>query len=58
MKIKPGYNPNCSSGMWALGYIFYGFIGAIALTAISGIIAFILHKKHIPKSESHETNKV
>lgn len=52
LKIKPGYNPNCSSGMWALGYIIYGFMAGGATAVLSIISAIIIFRRHLKASET------
>lgn len=58
LKYKMGYNPNCSSGMWVLGYMFYGFIGGIVLVIVSVTLAVIFYQRHGSKSEKHETSEI
>ena len=48
--IKKSYTPNCSSGMWYLGYIiFFGFLGIPVSTLISLIVSKLLKTKHEKK---------
>jgi hypothetical protein len=44
LKVKRGYNPNCSSGLWAWSFIYLcPLIGGI--TGVASIIATIVLKK-------------
>ena len=61
LKIKSGYNPNCSSGSWALLYfLLFGapVLGAIILVSTSHLIARTLYKRHIAKSETYEKGSI
>ncbi len=58
LRIKPGYNPNCSSYGAALVLLFGGPIILLVLTTISGRIAKIMYEKHISKSETYETGSI
>ncbi|MHA2357174.1 MAG: hypothetical protein ACXABK_00195 [Candidatus Heimdallarchaeaceae archaeon] len=60
LKIKPGYNPNCSSGMWAIWIFIIAapIAGALFFGGMSTIIARILYKKHIDKYGSGKKSQV
>ena len=48
--MKKGYNPNCSSGMWYLGYVmFLGFIAIPVTLVFSFLISKILLDRHLKK---------
>lgn len=47
LKIKKGYNPNCSSGMWMLMYVFYGILAFGATAVLSIISESIISRRHI-----------
>jgi len=58
LRIKPGYNPNCSGGMYVLMFLIYGGPIILILTAISAIIAKRLYNKHISESETYEKGAI
>ncbi len=50
IKIKKGYNPNCSSGMWFFTYlVFIGILGIILQFGISFFLARLLYLRHLTK---------
>ncbi len=58
LRIKPGYNPNCSSYGSALVLLFGGPIILLVLTTISRVIAKKIYAKHISKSETYEKGSI
>ncbi len=51
LKIKKGYNPNCSSSMWYLGYFFARFLLGFLVVGVSIALGKIIHNIHIRKEE-------
>ena len=51
LKIKKGYNPNCSSGLYVLlGLIFATpIVGGVIFSLISSKLSKILYKRHMAK---------
>lgn len=49
LKIKQGYNPNCSSGMWGLVLYFIAFFGSIVTVVVSILISIFVYRNHISK---------
>jgi hypothetical protein len=50
IRVKKGYNPNCSSGMWFFGYLaLYGFVAILTQLVIGVVVANFLYKRHIKK---------
>lgn len=58
LRIKPGYNPNCSGGMYILIFLIFGAPIILVLTTISAIIAKRLYNKHISESETYEKGAI
>ncbi|MHA1954004.1 MAG: hypothetical protein ACW96U_08670 [Candidatus Heimdallarchaeaceae archaeon] len=54
LKIKKGYNPNCSSGMWFFSYYLLICFGGIAVFISSIIISQLIYKRTISKNKKQE----
>lgn len=54
LRVRRGYNPNCSSGMWFFSYYFLLFFGGLAVFIASVIISRVIYKRAISKNETEE----
>ncbi|MBN1329651.1 MAG: hypothetical protein JXA54_09275 [Candidatus Heimdallarchaeota archaeon] len=58
LKIKPGYNPNCSSGMWLLGHYIFTFLIGFLGVLISAVASYWIYKRHLEQEKKRHLLKI